>query len=172
MIASGVGAGNPYCACRGVRSILAKAHHFGTWHNIDDQLGNLRLELMAQRENCPILELFDDRVVHVSVRVSQGHGRERIHEVDILVPVDIPKPRPLGAGSKIWGHAQRVLGRALREGLGAERYGLTRPFEHCLGGPVSARHRGAPATLGEGSVATDRASPSFREMPLLMCDSS
>ena len=91
MIAAGEGAGNADAAGGGVGAVLAEAHGIGARHHLDDQLGDLDLDLMGQREDHAVFKLAAHRCRHVGIVVAQGHRRQAVDEIDILVAIGIPQ---------------------------------------------------------------------------------
>src|SRR5690606_9699784 len=109
----------------------------------------------------PVLQLLFDRGVHVRVRVTEGDRAKGADEVGVLVAVNVPQPRALGAGGEVGGDAQRELGDALGEGLGAQRNGAPGAFERRLRTGV-ARVGGGGVLQVQAIMSHERASPRCR----------
>jgi hypothetical protein len=129
-----------------VAAVLAETHALGAGHALDQRLRDLGLQRVRQAERHAALELLAHGGVDVGVAVAERDGREAVHEVDVLVAVDVPHARARAVREVERRRAARQRGRALAERLRAERNAAQRALELRQAALVRARHEGSSAS--------------------------
>ena len=148
-LAAGEAPSQPDRVVRRLRAGAAEDDAFGRRDHGDEPLGQLDLERVCGGEaDAVLVHRPDRRRANSRVVVTEEDRPERRVEVDVLVAVDVPDPRPLRPG-----HEERVRAGAATLALDAAGGNRVRALEPA--GGLGGRHRpGRIACSGRrGSLA-------------------
>ena len=96
-------------------------------HDLAQELRELDLQGVHEREGDPVFELAADSLVHHRVAIAQDDGTQPHVEIEKLVAVHVPHPRAAAAREVFGRHSPGELRGSLGERLGARRDEPLRP---------------------------------------------